>query len=67
MKKIYTLHILGASSGVYNYTVEATHFQYDIQHSSSSGFYSFYDGDNLVGCYPIDRTLIVRIDEDAEV
>ena len=67
MKKIYTLHILGASSGVYNYTVEATHFHTTTPNSSSSGFYSFYDGDNLVWCYPIGRTIIYKIDENPEI
>ena len=69
MKKIYTfkLHVLGASTGVYKYTVEATHFHDTTPNSSSSGFYSFYDGDNLVGCYPIERTIIYKIDENPEI
>lgn len=61
MKKIFTLHILGASTGVYNYKVEATNFYYN------NGFYAFYDDKILVGSYPIERTIIYKIDEKTEL
>lgn len=61
MKKIFTLHILGASSGVYHYTVEATNFHYN------NGFYAFYNDKILVGTYPINRTIIYKIDEKTEL
>ena len=64
MKKYY-LQVIGG--GVYKYEVYATSFHTQTSGSTSSGYYAFYDGKSLVACYPIDRTLIVRIDEDAEV
>jgi len=29
----------------------------------SSGFYSFFDGNELVACYPIEKTIITGIEE----
>ncbi len=63
--KRYYLQVIGA--GVYKYEVYATSFHTQTSGSTSSEYYAFYDGEVLVACYPIDRTIIVRIDEDAEV
>ena len=59
MKKIYELHIIGDK--MYNYTVEATHYHNTTSNSSSSGFYSFYDDNILIACFPIEKTIIYKI------
>jgi hypothetical protein len=43
--------------------VFATKFRNTTNDSSSSGFYSFYDENTLVACYPIDKTIISSIEE----
>lgn len=56
MKKYY-LAILGGSN-TWSKTIEAKSFD-----SSSDGYYRFYDRENkLMACYPINRTIIERIE-----
>jgi hypothetical protein len=64
MKKYY-LHVI--SGGVYKYEVYATTFQTQTFGSKPLGYYAFYDDKELVGCYPINKTVIVRIDENVDV
>lgn len=64
MKKYY-LEVIGA--GVYKYEVFATKFKTQTSSSSSSGYYAFYDDGILVACYPIERTIIVKIDEETYI
>ena len=61
MKK-YNLIVL---AGYTHWTVAvfATKFRNTTNDSSSSGFYSFYDENTLVACYPIEKTIISSIDE----
>jgi hypothetical protein len=61
MKK-YNLIVL---AGYTHWTVAvfATKFRNTTNDSSSSGFYSFYDENTLVACYPIDKTIISSIEE----
>jgi hypothetical protein len=47
------------------YTVFAENFSTTTNSGTSSGFYSFYADRKLVGCYPIERTIIASI-EDAD-
>lgn len=60
MKK-YQIHII-SGTGILHYTVFA---QYFSESRTSSGYYAFYDGKELIACYPISRTIIVSI-ENAE-
>jgi len=46
-----------------NHVIAATQFHTTTDNSTSSGFYSFYDGTKLVACFPICRTAIVSIQE----
>ena len=61
MKK-YNLIVL---AGYTHWTVSvfATKFRNTTNDSSSSGFYSFYDENILVACYPIEKTIITGIEE----
>jgi hypothetical protein len=60
MKK-YNLIVL---AGYTHWTVAvfATKFNRTIN-STSSGFYSFYDENTLVACYPIEKTIISSIEK----
>jgi len=46
--------------------VFATKFHTTTNNSTSSGFYSFYDENTLVACYPIEKTIISSIDQIEE-
>jgi hypothetical protein len=63
MKK-YNLIVL---AGYTHWTVAvyATKFNTTTNNSTSSGFYSFYDENTIVACYPIEKTIISSI-EDVE-
>jgi hypothetical protein len=56
--KHYILTIIGGH-GSWNAVVEADNFQTD----TSLGYYAFYKAYKLIACYPIDRTIITRIEE----
>lgn len=64
MKK-YNLIVL---AGYTHWTVAvfATKFHTTTNNSTSSGFYSFYDENTLVACYPIEKTIISSIDQIEE-
>lgn len=64
MKK-YQLHVIDGN-GVRPYTVFAENFSSTTNNSTSSGFYSFFDGKELVACYPISKTIIVSIENADE-
>jgi hypothetical protein len=55
--KHYILTIIGGH-GSWNAVVEA-----DDLSESEYGYYAFYKVGKLVACYPINRTIITRIDE----
>ena len=61
MKK-YNLIVL---AGYTHWTVAvfAVTFRSTTNSSESSGFYSFYDGNTLVACYPIEKTIITGIED----
>jgi hypothetical protein len=58
----YYLKIL-TYTHVYETTIYAKHFHTTTNNSTTSGFYSFYDENNLVACYPIDKTIIESIEK----
>jgi hypothetical protein len=64
MKK-YNLIVL---AGYTHWTVAvfAEKFHTTTNNSNSSGFYSFYDDNTLVACYPIERTVIASIEKVEE-
>jgi hypothetical protein len=61
MKK-YNLIVL---AGYTHWTVAvfAEKFHTTTNNSNSSGFYSFYDGNTVVACYPIEKTIITGIED----
>lgn len=61
MKKYHIMIICG--SGITKSEVIADHFHTTTNGSTSSGYYAFYKGIELVACYPIDRTVIHLITE----
>ena len=64
MKK-YNLIVL---AGYTHWTVAvfAETFRATTNNGDSSGFYSFFDNKTLVACYPIDKTIIVSIEDIEE-
>ena len=45
------------------YTVFAENFNTTTTGGTSSGYYAFYEDSKLVCCYPIERTIIVSIED----
>jgi hypothetical protein len=64
MKK-YNLIVLAGYSH-WTVTVYATRFNTTTNNSTNSGFYSFYDENTLVACYPIEKTIISSIEDIEE-
>jgi len=58
MKK-YHLRVIGCD---WISSVRADHFHTTTNGSTSSGFYAFYRDKELVACYPIERTIIEKIE-----
>lgn len=62
MKKYHIIVLAGWTK--WTEVVEASHFHHMTNSSTSSGFYSFYNQDKeLVACYPIERTIISKIEK----
>jgi hypothetical protein len=55
----YKLTVIGANDQIYD-EVEA---EYLSKSTTTSGYYAFYIKEKLVACYPINRTIITRIEE----
>jgi hypothetical protein len=49
-----------------NYSVFAEKFHTQTNSSTSSGYYAFYCDNKLIACYPINRTIILTIEEMEE-
>jgi hypothetical protein len=64
MKK-YNLIVLAGYTH-WTVTVYAARFNTTTNNSTSSGFYSFYDENTLVACYPIEKTIISSIEDIEE-
>jgi hypothetical protein len=61
MKKYY-LTIIGGSSS-WDEVLVAETFYTTTNNSTSSGYYAFHKDKELVACYPIDRTIITKIEK----
>ena len=61
MKKYYIRTI--TYTGMGEMEVLATSFSTTTNNHTSTGFYAFYDGTERVACYPIDKTIIYKIEE----
>jgi hypothetical protein len=62
----YYLQVLGATAPISEPVVEADYFSTTTNSSTSSGYYAFFVGSDLVASYPIERTIIKRIDRNYE-
>jgi hypothetical protein len=60
--KRYYLQVLGATAPISEPVVDAKYFSTTTNSNTSSGYYAFYDSDGLVACYPINRTIISKIE-----
>lgn len=58
----YNLTILIGGGFTLSRTVFATKFNTVTNSSNSQGYYSFYDDNDLVVCYPLNRTIIDSIE-----
>lgn len=65
MKK-YQIQII-AGNVIYPYTVFAEYYHSTTNNSASSGHYAFYCDGDLVACYPMERTIIVSIENAEEL
>ena len=57
----YHLLIIGGHTS-WREEVKADRFHTTTNNSTSSGYYAFYANDELVACYPVDRTAITSIE-----
>jgi hypothetical protein len=62
--KTYHLSII-VGTNLRDAQVQADTFHTTTHNSTTSGYYSFYDDKyQLVACYPINRTIISKIEEN---
>jgi len=59
----YHLTVIGASTS-WDVVVEAEYFHTTTNGSTSSDYYAFYSNEGLVACYPINRTIISKIERN---
>jgi hypothetical protein len=57
----YHLQVLSAGI-ILEEVVEADYFRTVANNQTSSGYYAFHCGEVLVACYPIERTIIKKIE-----
>jgi len=63
MKTYHLLIIVGTN--LRDAQVQAAYFHTTTNNSTTSGYYGFYDDkDQVVACYPINRTIISKIEEN---
>jgi hypothetical protein len=62
MKK-YHLMVIGAQL-VLEEVIEADYFCSTINNISSLGYYAFYANKEIVACYPIEKTIITKIEQE---
>jgi hypothetical protein len=60
--KRYKLIVIGADTS-WDEEVEADYFHTTLDGSTQSGCYAFFKDKELIACYPINRTIISKIDE----
>ena len=58
----YHLQVLGANALILEKLVEADYFRSVTNNQTSSGYYAFYADEELIACYPIERTIIKKIE-----
>ncbi len=58
----YYLQVLGANAPILEILVEADYFRSVTNNQSPAGCYVFYVNEELIACYPIERTIIKRIE-----
>jgi hypothetical protein len=61
--KRYKLIVLIGGGFTQTFDVVADCFHTTTNNSTSSGYYSFYDNTKFVASYPIDRTIITKIED----
>ena len=62
--KTYHLTIMGGGTP-WTEQVQAAYFHTTTNNSTTSGYYGFYDDeDQTVACYPINRTIISKIEDN---
>ncbi len=58
----YYLQVLGANAPILETLVEADHFRSVTNNQSPACYYAFYVNEELIACYPIERTIIKKIE-----
>jgi hypothetical protein len=61
----YYLTVIGANTS-WDVIVEADYFHTTISNSTTSCYYGFYINNKIIACYPINRTIINKIEYDNE-
>jgi len=65
MKTYHLLIIVGTN--LRDAQVQAAYFHTTTNNSTSSGYYGFYDDKGrVVACYPINRTIISKIEQESK-
>jgi len=65
MKTYHLLIIVG--NNLKDAQVQAAYYHTRTNNSTTSGYYCFYDDkDQVVACYPINRTIISKIERDQQ-
>ena len=64
MNKYYLTVICASTS--WDVIVEAEYFHTTTNGSKSSCYYGFYINNKIIACYPINRTIINKIEYDNE-
>ena len=62
----YYLQVLGSTGVVLRPDVIAEYFTTTTNSSTSSGYYAFFANKELVATYPIERTIIEKVERNYE-
>ena len=60
----YHLEVIGSITR--HIVVEAEYFRTTTNNSTTLGYYGFYNKNELVACYPINRTFIHKVEHNNE-
>jgi len=60
----YHLEVIGSITR--HIVVEAEYFHTTTNNSTTSDYYAFYSNGELVACYPINRTIIYKVERNNE-
>jgi hypothetical protein len=61
----YYLTVIGSNTS-WDAIVEAEYFHTTTNNSTTSDYYAFYSNGELVACYPINRTIIYKVERNNE-